>query len=258
MFVFDQQHGGMWSSMYSTGHHGEWNIQMSRLHPAPKIQVWKYNISILSEIYPPATHVDTLLEFLNSLRFGDGYVVTMKIRAAKPGLAPDLNPAESFLESTFPGCIQREKHFNTLQYEISTSSLAKIFQVVLANKERLNVEDYSVSQTTLDQVLHMMISFVFSSACVLTASLSWFVLLKVFVNFAKQQSGEEETIVLHPRAAGARRDVRVFPAKTKAWIREAVCLECSRKDKEDILKLFISMQWDYVSMLCTPSLLGLL
>ncbi|XP_056594353.1 retinal-specific phospholipid-transporting ATPase ABCA4a [Triplophysa dalaica] len=120
-------------------------------------------------------------------KFGDGYVVTMKIRAAKAGLTPDLNPAEAFMESTFPGCLQREKHFNTLQYEISTSSLAKIFQVVLANKERLNIEDYSVSQTTLDQV---------------------------FVNFAKQQSGEEETIVLHPRAAGARRDVRVFPAKT--------------------------------------------
>lgn len=89
-----------------------------------------------------------------NLRFGDGYVVTMKIRAAKAGLTPDLNPAEAFMESTFPGCLQREKHFNTLQYEISTSSLAKIFQVVLANKERLNIEDYSVSQTTLDQVIH--------------------------------------------------------------------------------------------------------
>lgn len=122
-------------------------------------------------------------------KFGDGYVVTMKIRAAKAGLVPDLNPAEAFMESTFPGCIQREKHFNILQYEISSSSLAKIFQLVLANKERLNIEDYAVSQTTLDQV---------------------------FVNFAKQQSGEDETIVLHPRAAGARRDVRVFPAKSKA------------------------------------------
>lgn len=85
-------------------------------------------------------------------RFGDGYVVTMKIRAAKPGCAPDLNPAEAFMESTFPGCIQREKHHNTLQYKISSSSLARIFQMVLANKDKLNIEDYSVSQTTLDQV----------------------------------------------------------------------------------------------------------
>ncbi|TRY62479.1 hypothetical protein DNTS_007141, partial [Danionella cerebrum] len=122
-------------------------------------------------------------------KFGDGYMVTMKIRVGKAGTAPDLNPAEAFMESTFPGCIQREKHFNTLQYEIASSSLARIFQLVLANKEMLNIEDYSVSQTTLDQV---------------------------FVNFAKQQSGEDDAIVLHPRAAGARRDMRVFPLKTKA------------------------------------------
>ena len=76
----------------------------------------------------------------------------MKIRAAKPGCSPDLTPAEAFMESTFPGCIQREKHHNTLQYKISFSSLAKIFQMVLANKDKLNIEDYSVSQTTLDQV----------------------------------------------------------------------------------------------------------
>ncbi|XP_030623464.1 retinal-specific phospholipid-transporting ATPase ABCA4a [Chanos chanos] len=111
-------------------------------------------------------------------KFGDGYVVTMKIRAAKGATAPDLNPAEAFMESTFPGCVQREKHYNTLQYEIATSSLARIFQLVLTNKDKLNIEDYSVSQTTLDQV---------------------------FVNFAKQQSGEDDATVLHPRAAGARR-----------------------------------------------------
>lgn len=87
-----------------------------------------------------------------SPRFGDGYVVTMKIKAAKAGSSPDLKPVESFMESSFPGCVQREKHYNTLQYKIASSSLARIFQLVVANKERLSIEDYSVSQTTLDQV----------------------------------------------------------------------------------------------------------
>ncbi|XP_030630578.1 retinal-specific phospholipid-transporting ATPase ABCA4 [Chanos chanos] len=119
-------------------------------------------------------------------KFGDGYVVTMKIRAAKAGLAPDLSLAEAFMESSFPGCIQREKHYNTLQYEVTSSSLARIFQLVVANKEKLNIEDYTVSQTTLDQV---------------------------FVNFAKQQSGEDDDVVLHPRAAGARREKKVSPSK---------------------------------------------
>ncbi|KAG7457171.1 hypothetical protein MATL_G00243640 [Megalops atlanticus] len=121
-------------------------------------------------------------------KFGDGYVVTMKVKPAKPGAAPDLNPAEAFMESSFPGCVQREKHYNTLQYEIASSSLARIFQLVVANKERLNIEDYSVTQTTLDQV---------------------------FVNFAKQQSGEDDDLVLHPRAAGARREMKVVPLEDK-------------------------------------------
>ncbi|XP_036410765.1 retinal-specific phospholipid-transporting ATPase ABCA4-like [Megalops cyprinoides] len=121
-------------------------------------------------------------------KFGDGYVVTMKVKPAKPGAAPDLNPAEAFMESSFPGCVQREKHYNTLQYEIASSSLARIFQLLVANKERLNIEDYSVTQTTLDQV---------------------------FVNFAKQQSGEDDDLVLHPRAAGARRELKVVPLEDK-------------------------------------------
>uniref|UniRef100_A0A8C5BGX3 ATP-binding cassette, sub-family A (ABC1), member 4b n=1 Tax=Gadus morhua TaxID=8049 RepID=A0A8C5BGX3_GADMO len=84
-------------------------------------------------------------------KFGDGYVVTMKVRSSGPGAPPDLGPAESFMESSFAGCVQREKHYNTLQYEIASSSLARIFQLVAANKERLSIEDYSVTQTTLDQ-----------------------------------------------------------------------------------------------------------
>ncbi|XP_072524411.1 retinal-specific phospholipid-transporting ATPase ABCA4 isoform X1 [Salminus brasiliensis] len=120
-------------------------------------------------------------------KFGDGYVVTMKIRAPKPGLSPDLGPAEAFMDSSFPGCVQREKHYNTLQYEIAAASLARVFQLVAANKEKLSIEDYSVSQTTLDQV---------------------------FVNFAKQQSGEDDDVILHPRAAGARREMKISPLTT--------------------------------------------
>uniref|UniRef100_A0A3Q1EF74 P-type phospholipid transporter n=1 Tax=Acanthochromis polyacanthus TaxID=80966 RepID=A0A3Q1EF74_9TELE len=121
-------------------------------------------------------------------KFGDGYVVTMKIKAAKAGLSPELEPVESFMESSFPGCVQREKHYNTLQYEIASSSLARIFQLVVANKDRLSIEDYSVSQTTLDQV---------------------------FVNFAKQQTGEDEDITLHRRTAGGRKDIKIAPVKRK-------------------------------------------
>ncbi|XP_066453464.1 retinal-specific phospholipid-transporting ATPase ABCA4 [Eleutherodactylus coqui] len=117
-------------------------------------------------------------------KFGDGYIVTMKIRPQKLGAAPDPGPAEKFIQTNFPGSLQREKHYNMLQYQISSSSLARIFQLLISNKDSLNIEEYSVSQTTLDQV---------------------------FVNFAKQQTDDED-IRLHPRAAGATRDVRVAPA----------------------------------------------
>ncbi|KAG7277132.1 hypothetical protein CRUP_022595 [Coryphaenoides rupestris] len=124
---------------------------------------------------------------LTSHRFGDGYVVTMKIKASGPGASPDLGPAESFMESSFAGCVQREKHYNTLQYEIATSSLARIFQLVAGNKERLSIEDYSVSQTTLDQV---------------------------FVNFAKQQSGDDDDITARLRPASMHKK-KISPLRRK-------------------------------------------
>uniref|UniRef100_A0A670J8M4 P-type phospholipid transporter n=1 Tax=Podarcis muralis TaxID=64176 RepID=A0A670J8M4_PODMU len=117
-------------------------------------------------------------------KYGDGYIISMKIKASKPGLPPDLSLAEHFIEVNFPGSIQREKHHNMLQYQICAYSLAKIFRLILSNKDNLNIEEYSVTQTTLDQV---------------------------FVNFAKQQM-EDEEIHLHPRAAGASREVKVTPA----------------------------------------------
>uniref|UniRef100_A0ABM5G8V5 Retinal-specific phospholipid-transporting ATPase ABCA4 n=1 Tax=Pogona vitticeps TaxID=103695 RepID=A0ABM5G8V5_9SAUR len=117
-------------------------------------------------------------------KYGDGYIVTMKIKPPKPGLPPDLSLAEQFVQLNFPGSVQREKHYNMLQYQVSTCSLARIFRLILSNKDQLHIEEYSVTQTTLDQV---------------------------FVNFAKQQM-EDEEIPLHPRAAGANREVKVTPA----------------------------------------------
>lgn len=38
-------------------------------------------------------------------------------------------------------------------------------------------------------------------------------MLQVFVNFAKQQSREDDAIVLHPKAAGAQRYIDTTPHK---------------------------------------------
>uniref|UniRef100_A0A8C7T2V0 P-type phospholipid transporter n=1 Tax=Oncorhynchus mykiss TaxID=8022 RepID=A0A8C7T2V0_ONCMY len=89
-------------------------------------------------------------------RFGDGYTVIVRVG----GSPPALGPVEEFVHETFPGSILKEKHHNTLQYQLplSKGALVSIFSQFTTHQQRLGVEDYSVSQTTLDQVtLHSVI-----------------------------------------------------------------------------------------------------
>lgn len=83
-------------------------------------------------------------------RFGDGYTIILRVA----GPDPDLQPVISFIERQLPGSTLKEKHRNMLQYQLPTSltSLARIFSLLSSHKEVLRIEDYSVSQTTLDQV----------------------------------------------------------------------------------------------------------
>uniref|UniRef100_A0A669C5X9 P-type phospholipid transporter n=1 Tax=Oreochromis niloticus TaxID=8128 RepID=A0A669C5X9_ORENI len=101
-------------------------------------------------------------------RFGDGYTIILRVA----GPDPDLRPVMDFIERELPGSTLKEKHRNMLQYQLPSSltSLARIFSLLSKNKEALSIEDYSVSQTTLDQV---------------------------FVNFAKDQSDEDHLKDVH-------------------------------------------------------------
>uniref|UniRef100_A0A8C2G1S6 P-type phospholipid transporter n=1 Tax=Cyprinus carpio TaxID=7962 RepID=A0A8C2G1S6_CYPCA len=83
-------------------------------------------------------------------RFGDGYTIILRVA----GPDPDLQPVMKFIESELPGSTLKEKHRNMLQYQLPSSltSLAHIFSILAKNREFLSIEDYSVSQTTLDQV----------------------------------------------------------------------------------------------------------
>ncbi|XP_077188183.1 phospholipid-transporting ATPase ABCA7 isoform X2 [Paroedura picta] len=95
-------------------------------------------------------------------RFGDGYTIMLRVS----GTDPDLGPLEKFIQDSFPSIILKEKHHCTLQYQLPSHgcSLAKIFGILSAHQGTYHIEDYSVSQTTLDQV---------------------------FVHFAKDQSEED-------------------------------------------------------------------
>lgn len=93
-----------------------------------------------------------LMTYLSSIhpRFGDGYTIILRVA----GPDPDLRLVMEFIERELPGSTLKEKHRNMLQYQLPSSltSLARIFSILSKNKEALSIEDYSVSQTTLDQV----------------------------------------------------------------------------------------------------------
>lgn len=76
------------------------------------------------------------------------------------GPDPDLSPVMKFIESELSGSTLKEKHRNMLQYQLPSSltSLTHIFSILAKNKETLRIEDYSVTQTTLDQVRRPVIS----------------------------------------------------------------------------------------------------
>ncbi|ELV11962.1 Retinal-specific ATP-binding cassette transporter [Tupaia chinensis] len=107
-------------------------------------------------------------------KFGDGYIVTMKIKAPKGELLPDLNPVEQFFQGNFPGSVQRERHYNMLQFQVSSSSLARIFQLLISHKDSLLIEEYSVTQTTLDQVKPNSNQVNLASCCVMPPDLTAF------------------------------------------------------------------------------------
>ncbi|NWR07545.1 ABCA1 protein, partial [Paradoxornis webbianus] len=81
-------------------------------------------------------------------RFGDGYTVV--VRAGGPGPAA----VQTLLQQHFPGIVLREQHGGLLQYHLPArvTSLATVFSLLAANRGPCHIEDYSVSQTTLDQV----------------------------------------------------------------------------------------------------------
>ncbi|XP_035828704.1 phospholipid-transporting ATPase ABCA7 [Aplysia californica] len=83
-------------------------------------------------------------------RFGNGYTIILRVSGENPQMAPVMD----YITTTFPTAKLREKHYNMLQYQLGNKnlSLSQLFRAMEEAKRDLGVEDYSVSQTTLDQV----------------------------------------------------------------------------------------------------------
>uniref|UniRef100_H2SHG0 P-type phospholipid transporter n=1 Tax=Takifugu rubripes TaxID=31033 RepID=H2SHG0_TAKRU len=98
-------------------------------------------------------------------RFGDGYTIILRLGDSKS--SPEPCPVSAYMKSSFPSIELKERHENILQYQLPSHAccLARVFDLLSNNFEELGVVDFSVSQTTLDQV---------------------------FVNFAKEQTDEDQ------------------------------------------------------------------
>ncbi|XP_063792321.1 ATP-binding cassette sub-family A member 2 [Pseudophryne corroboree] len=95
-------------------------------------------------------------------RFGDGYMITVRMKSSV-----NVKEVVRFFNRNFPEAVLKERHHTKVQYQLKSEqvSLAQVFSKMEQVVDVLGIEDYSVSQTTLDNV---------------------------FVNFAKKQSDNLE------------------------------------------------------------------
>eukprot|EP00040_Diaphanoeca_grandis_P001266 m.17961 g.17961 ORF g.17961 m.17961 type:complete len:1760 (+) comp11765_c0_seq1:218-5497(+) len=81
-------------------------------------------------------------------RYGQGYSLIVKLGDVTAPLAP----VKTFVASHFEGAILKEEHQGLVRYEIHNQTLAHVFGTMENAKVELNLEDYSVTQATLEQV----------------------------------------------------------------------------------------------------------
>ncbi|XP_028258937.1 ATP-binding cassette sub-family A member 1 [Parambassis ranga] len=85
-------------------------------------------------------------------RFGDGYTIILRLADTKSD--PDSCPVNTYMKNSFSSIELKERHQNVLHYQLPSHSccLARVFDLLANNYEELGIIDFSVSQTTLDQV----------------------------------------------------------------------------------------------------------
>nr|XP_021506816.1 ATP-binding cassette sub-family A member 2 isoform X3 [Meriones unguiculatus] len=138
-------------------------------------------------------------------RFGDGYMITVRTKSSQ-----NVKDVVRFFNRNFPEAMLKERHHTKVQYQLKSEhiSLAQVFSKMEQVVGVLGIEDYSVSQTTLDNV---------------------------FVNFAKKQSDNVEQQEAEPSTLpsplGLLSLLRPRPAPTE--LRALVADEPEDLDTED-------------------------
>uniref|UniRef100_S4RYR0 ABC transporter domain-containing protein n=1 Tax=Petromyzon marinus TaxID=7757 RepID=S4RYR0_PETMA len=83
-------------------------------------------------------------------RYGSGYTLLARIRAEQA----DTQPFKHFVETTFPGSILKDQHQGLVHYHLTDMNMswAQVFGMLEKAKRDYCLDDYSISQISLEQV----------------------------------------------------------------------------------------------------------
>eukprot|EP00808_Paulinella_micropora_P006538 g17892.t1 len=80
-------------------------------------------------------------------RYGEGYQIDINCKAA------DAPAIEEWIKSLAPTCMLLEKHGGSIKYRLPNElNLAVMFRLVEKEKERLGIVEYSLAETSLEQI----------------------------------------------------------------------------------------------------------
>ncbi|XP_018575545.1 ATP-binding cassette sub-family A member 3-like isoform X2 [Anoplophora glabripennis] len=90
-------------------------------------------------------------------KFAEGYTITIKLRKLEDDTHQqyETGPVEQFIQAHFDGAKLREKHQELLNYYVTSKSIpwSQMFGILeRAKRADLNIEDYSLGQSSLEQV----------------------------------------------------------------------------------------------------------
>ncbi|XP_067006390.2 phospholipid-transporting ATPase ABCA3 isoform X2 [Anabrus simplex] len=97
-------------------------------------------------------------------KFAEGYTLSIKVKKSPKESTlsltsvdfdpSELQPVKDFVTNSFPGATLREEYQGLLTYYINNNNLtwARMFGLMEAAKQQLSIEDYSLGQTSLEQV----------------------------------------------------------------------------------------------------------
>lgn len=138
-------------------------------------------------------------------KFGQGYTLMIKTKSVGESEAVSIvQKVKDFVEATFPGSILKDVHQGLLHFHLTEASvkLGRVFGIAESMRTAFDVEDYSISQTTLEQV---------------------------FINFAQSQVDPDDVRLVTGAASCASLCNRVcccFPTQQQAAIPSVPNIDC--------------------------------